>query len=172
MRANMVPNADPAADAPHQPAELWPNASVLVVDDEPGMLNFLQKAFAPRAGQVLTAGSAEEAETLLQKHRFDLLILDISLPGKSGLTWLKELREQGNSCEVVLITAFADLETAIEALRAGAGDFLLKPFRVTHRICCLTASICDGCIEKLRSPSPKSSLVMATSPAIDRKSVV
>ncbi len=110
----------------------WPLASLLIVDDEPGMRHFLHKTLAPRAGQVLQAGSAEEAEALLQRHRFDLVILDISLPGKSGITLLKELREQGNHCEVVLITAFADLDTAIEALRAGAGDFLLKPFRVTQ----------------------------------------
>ena len=105
---------------------------ILLVDDEPGMLNFLHKALAPRAGQVLQAASAEEAEALLQRHRFDLLILDIALPGKSGIALLKEMREQGNPCEVVLITAFADLDTAIEALRAGASDFLLKPFRVTQ----------------------------------------
>ena len=112
--------------------ERWPLAAVLVVDDEPGMLNFLHKTLSSRVGHVMTAGSAEEAEALLQKHRFDLVILDISLPGKSGITLLRELREQGNACEVVLITAFADLETAIEALRAGASDFLLKPFRVTQ----------------------------------------
>ncbi len=114
------------------PSERWPHASLLVVDDEPGMLNFLQKTLTPRAGQVLTAGSAEDAELLLQKHRFDLVILDISLPGKSGIALLREMREQGLQSEVVLITAFADLDTAIEALRAGASDFLLKPFRVTQ----------------------------------------
>ena len=105
---------------------------MLVVDDEPGMRNFLLKTLAPRAGLVLGAASAEEAEGLLQKHRFDLVILDITLPGKNGLTLLKEMRAQGEPCEVVLITAFADLDTAIEALRAGAGDFLLKPFRVAQ----------------------------------------
>ncbi len=105
---------------------------MLVVDDEPGMRNFLLKTLQPRAGQVMTAGSAEEAEELLQRHRFDLVILDITLPGKSGITLLQEMRMQGNPCEVVLITAFADLDTAIEALRAGAGDFLLKPFRVAQ----------------------------------------
>ncbi len=114
------------------PEESWPHAAVLVVDDEPGMRNFLQKALAPRAGQVLAAASAEEAETLLARQRFDLLILDIALPGKSGIDLLKDLRAQGNGCEVVLITAFADLDTAIEALRAGAGDLLLKPFRMTQ----------------------------------------
>ena len=114
------------------PAESWPNATVLVVDDEPGMRNFLLKTLQPRAGQVMAAGSAEEADELLQRHRFDLVILDITLPGKSGITLLQEMRVKGNPCEVVLITAFADLETAIEALRAGAGDFLLKPFRVAQ----------------------------------------
>lgn len=124
--------ADAHLSPPREPAEHWPNASLLVVDDEPGMRNFLLKTLAPRAGQVLGAASAEEAEGLLQKHRFDLVILDITLPGKSGITWLKEMRAQGEPCEVVLITAFADLDTAIEALRAGAGDFLLKPFRVAQ----------------------------------------
>ena len=96
------------------------------------MRNFLVKTLAARVGQVHAAAAAEEAEALLARHRFDLLILDINLPGKSGLALLKELREQGHPGEVVLITAFADLDTAIEALRAGAGDFLLKPFRVTQ----------------------------------------
>jgi DNA-binding NtrC family response regulator len=105
---------------------------MLVVDDEPGMRNFLVKTLAPRAGSVLAAASAEEAETLLARHRFDLVILDITLPGKSGIQLLHQMREQGQAGEVVLITAFADLDTAIEALRAGAGDFLLKPFRVAQ----------------------------------------
>jgi DNA-binding NtrC family response regulator len=130
-----MPRPNPApttGDDPVRAAETWPNASVLVVDDEPGMRNFLLKTLAPRVAQVLGAGSAEEAEALLERHRFDLLILDIALPGKSGIQLLKDLRERGHQGEVVLITAFADLDTAIEALRAGAGDFLLKPFRVTQ----------------------------------------
>ena len=110
----------------------WPNAAVLVVDDEPGMRNFLLKTLQPRAGFVAEAASAEDAEVLLQRHRFDLIVLDIAMPGKDGITLLRELRGQGIDSEVVLITAYADLDTAIEALRAGASDFLLKPFRVTQ----------------------------------------
>ena len=96
------------------------------------MRNFLGKTLERRCGQVMLASSAEQADALTQAHRFDLVILDITLPGKSGITWLRELRDQGYSGEVVLITAFADLETAIEALRAGASDFILKPFRVSQ----------------------------------------
>lgn len=110
----------------------WPTSAVLVVDDEEGMRNFLLKTLAPRCGQVLSADSAEAGEALVARQRFDLIVLDITLPGKRGLDWLRELRAQGNSCEVILITAFADLDTAIEALRIGASDFILKPFRVTQ----------------------------------------
>ncbi len=128
----MTRDTTPTTAGDDKLSERWPLASVLVVDDEPGMCNFVEKTLAPRVGQVRAAGSAEEAELLLQRHRFDLVILDISMPGKSGIALLKELREQGNSCEVMLITAYADLDTAIEALRAGASDFLLKPFRVAQ----------------------------------------
>ena len=94
------------------------------------MRNFLVKTLVPRCQFVMDAGSAEEGAELMDGHHVDLIILDISLPGKSGVAWLKELRDQGYSGEVILITAFADLDTAIEALRAGASDFILKPFRV------------------------------------------
>ncbi|MEY4752693.1 MAG: hypothetical protein RJA44_368 [Pseudomonadota bacterium] len=112
--------------------EHWLHSAVLVVDDEPGMRNFLEKTLASRFGRVQSADSAEAGAALLAQHRFDLIILDIALPGESGLVWLRRLREQGHSAEVVLITAFADLDTAIEALRAGASDFILKPFRVAQ----------------------------------------
>ncbi|HSI60614.1 MAG TPA: sigma-54 dependent transcriptional regulator [Ideonella sp.] len=122
-----------SSDTSHETLpEHWPLASVLVVDDEHGMRNFLEKTLAARAGRVQVASDAAQADALVRQHRFDLVVLDIAMPGKSGLAWLKELREQGFSGEVVLITAFADLDTAIEALRAGASDFILKPFRVAQ----------------------------------------
>ena len=110
----------------------WPLASVLVVDDEPGMRSFLQKVLAPRVGQVQVAANADEADALVARHRFDLVVLDIAMPGRDGISWLKAQRADGNGCEAVMITAFADLDTAIEALRAGASDFILKPFRVAQ----------------------------------------
>ncbi len=116
--------------APAPSLEGWPDWSILIVDDEQGMLNFLVKTLAPRCHFVMSAGSAEEGAEWLRGHHADLVILDISLPGQNGVAWLKELREQGYTGEVILITAFADLDTAIEALRAGASDFILKPFRV------------------------------------------
>ena len=63
---------------------------------------------------------------------YDLIVLDITLPGRSGIEWLHELRADGCAGDVVLMTAYADLDTAIGALRAGAADFLLKPFSLAQ----------------------------------------
>lgn len=110
----------------------WQERSILIVDDEPGMRSFLQRTLVGRCSRVETAESVEEAGVLLGQRHFDLIILDNALPGKSGVDWLQEIRTLGLHNDVVLITAFADLETAIRALRAGAADFLLKPFRVNQ----------------------------------------
>ncbi len=125
-----LPGELDAAPALPNTTDGWPHWSMLVVDDEQGMRNFLIKVLAPRCRFVASAASAEEGAEWMRSQRVDLVILDISLPGKNGVVWLKELREQGYSGEVILITAFADLETAIESLRAGASDFILKPFRI------------------------------------------
>jgi len=106
-----------------------PQSSVLVIDDEPGMRNFLVKILGPRCKRVEQAASVQEAAKLLDENHFDIVILDNIMPGQNGLDWLKEQRKVGFFADAILITAFADLETAIEALRAGAADFVLKPFR-------------------------------------------
>lgn len=113
---------------------LWKQYSVLVVDDEPGMVSFLRRALSQRCGVVDSAGSIEQAAPLLQRRLYDLIVLDIALPGRSGIDWLHELRDEGYAGDVVLMTAYADLDTAIDALRAGAADFLLKPFSLAQML--------------------------------------
>ena len=108
----------------------WRAFSILVVDDEAGMRSFLERALRHRCGSVETAENVEHATELMARRHFDLIVLDIALPGKSGIDWLMELRQAGFPGDVVLVTAFADMETAINALRGGASDFILKPFRV------------------------------------------
>lgn len=116
---------------PSQPSEeeLLSAASVLVVDDEIGMRNFLVKTLTPVCAFVADAATTAEATKLLDQHRFDIVILDNVMPGQRGVDWLTEQHRIGFFSEAILITAHADLETAIAALRAGAFDFLLKPFR-------------------------------------------
>jgi DNA-binding NtrC family response regulator len=104
-------------------------ASILVVDDEPGMRNFLVRTLGPRCKRIDEASDTEEAGRKLDENHFDVVILDNIMPGKSGVDWLAEQREIGFFADAILMTAYADLETAIRALQAGAVDFVLKPFR-------------------------------------------
>ena len=107
-------------------------AQVLVVDDEPGMRNFLAKTLGPRVKRLAEAASPREASALLDEAHFDLVILDNVMPGGTGLDWVAEQRRKGFFADTILITAYADLETAIAALRAGVSDFVLKPFRANQ----------------------------------------
>ncbi|NMG35144.1 response regulator [Azoarcus sp. TTM-91] len=127
------------------PAATGHEGSILVVDDEQGMRSFLARALAMRGYAVELAGSAEEGAKKFEHTHFDLVILDIALPGKAGIEWLQDLKAEGFAGDVILITAFADMETAIDALRAGASDFILKPFRVDQ-----IANAIKRCTERTR----------------------
>jgi len=117
-------------DAPEPEFGPWlAKASILVVDDEPGMRNFLVRTLENRCHRVDEAGDVREASAKLDAHFYDVVILDNVMPGKNGVDWLGEQREIGFYSDAILMTAFADLDTAIQALRAGAMDFVLKPFR-------------------------------------------
>lgn len=109
--------------------KLLSSVAILVVDDEPGMRNFLKRSLEKRCALLEVAGSAEEAEALRLRYHFDLLLVDIRLPGLSGLEWLRQLRDAGVRTHVIYMTAYADLDMAIAALRNGADDFIMKPFR-------------------------------------------
>jgi DNA-binding NtrC family response regulator len=104
-------------------------ASILVVDDEPGMRNFLVRTLEARCKFVDEAVDTSEASRKLDERHFDVVILDNIMPKKTGLEWLAEQRSVGLYAETILMTAYADLETAIQAIRVGAADFVLKPFR-------------------------------------------
>lgn len=104
-------------------------ASILIVDDEPGMRNFLVRTLGPRCKRIEEAADTEEASRKLDANHFDVVILDNIMPGRNGVDWLAEQRTIGFFSDAILMTAYADLETAIRALQAGAVDFVLKPFR-------------------------------------------
>lgn len=103
--------------------------SVLVVDDEPGMRNFMARVLGPRCLRIELAATVGEAADWLAVEHFDVVVLDNILGNDRGLDWLRAQREKGFVPPVVLISAFADLETAIQAMQAGAADLILKPFR-------------------------------------------
>ncbi|MEO1365016.1 MAG: sigma 54-interacting transcriptional regulator, partial [Pseudomonadota bacterium] len=107
-------------------------ASILVIDDEPGMRHFLIKTLERRVKRVDAVDGPAQASKALDEAQYDLVILDNLMPGGTGLDWLTEQKRKGFFADAILITAYADLETAIAALRAGVSDFVLKPFRANQ----------------------------------------
>lgn len=121
-----------AAEQSDSGAEFGPGigqASVLVVDDEPGIRHFVSRILAPVVARVEEAATTAEATAKIDAAHYDIVVLDNVMPGTTGLEWLADQRSQGFFGDAILITAFADMETAIAAMRAGAVDFILKPFR-------------------------------------------
>lgn len=102
---------------------------VLVIDDESDICETLQTLLDAERYQTLTANSADEAEALLEKYQFSLILCDISMPGRTGLQLISHLRQKGLSSAVVMLTAHSEKEKIIEAMRLGAVDYVTKPFK-------------------------------------------
>ncbi|MFI5232222.1 MAG: sigma-54-dependent transcriptional regulator [Gemmatimonadales bacterium] len=100
---------------------------VLVVDDEPALREVLSQRLADWGCAVSTAGDVAEAEAILARSRPDLVLSDVVLPGLSGLDLLRRFKEHDAELSVILITAHANVDAAVEAMKAGATDFLIKP---------------------------------------------
>ncbi len=118
------------------------NASILVVDDEEVMRHFITKVLEPHCKRVMQAASAKEAGALMDIHHFDLLMVDNLMPEQTGLDWLSEQRKLGLFADAIMMTAYADVETAVLALRTGVADFLIKPFRASQIVNAI-ASVLD-----------------------------
>jgi DNA-binding NtrC family response regulator len=101
--------------------------SVLIVDDEKIIRDSL-KDWLKDGYQVTTAETGEEALELVKKQDFDVMVLDVKLTGKGGLQVLKEVKESKPQIKSIIITAYPSLDLAIEAMKAGATDYLVKPF--------------------------------------------
>jgi len=103
--------------------------SVLVVDDDSAMREMLVSLLEDHGFQARPAASAEEAVEKVRETEFDAVVSDIRMPGKTGLDLLGELREIRPEMPVVLMTAFGSIDSAVEAMRAGAFDYIIKPFK-------------------------------------------
>ncbi len=106
---------------------MTPQNSILIVDDEDRLRLSLSLILQKENYGVETAANAEEALNRLQWHEYDLMFLDLSLPGMSGIDLLMEVHKQAPHMLVLILTAHAALESAIQAVRLGARDYLIKP---------------------------------------------
>ena len=103
---------------------------ILVVEDDDEMRDLLVDYLGSSGFETAGASSVPEAQERLAGRRYDLVVSDLSLPGKSGLTLLRELLNQRERPKVIIITAFGDWRTYVDAMSMGASEYMSKPFRM------------------------------------------
>ncbi|HOD49818.1 MAG TPA: sigma-54 dependent transcriptional regulator [Candidatus Hydrogenedentes bacterium] len=112
-------------------------SNILVLDDDTHIQRTLDIMLRNDGHSVICAGSAEEALERANRHPVDIALVDLQLPGMSGLDFLRKLREQHPDAVAIIITAYGSIETAVESMKEGAHDYLTKPFspeQVRHRL--------------------------------------
>jgi DNA-binding NtrC family response regulator len=105
-----------------------PAASILVVDDEVGIQESLEVLLSLENYSVKTAANGEEGLRMLDQSNFDLVLLDLALPGQSGIELLPQFKERQPDLPVIMITAYGTVDNVVEAIRAGADNFVQKPW--------------------------------------------
>jgi DNA-binding NtrC family response regulator len=107
-------------------------ATILIIEDEAKMRRLLELNLGDDGFKTLSAGDAETGLKLLASEPVDLVLTDLKLPGMSGLELLQRAKQQNTALPVVVMTAFGSVETAVEAMKAGASDYVLKPFSLAE----------------------------------------
>ena len=105
-------------------------SKILVVDDEQSLRDFLAIMLKKEGHDVVTAEDGTHAMNAVQSEIFDLVISDVKMPGIDGIGVLKSVKEISPETVVIMITAYATAETAVEAMKLGASDYIIKPFKV------------------------------------------
>jgi DNA-binding NtrC family response regulator len=108
--------------------------SILVVEDEAKMRRLLELQLAEEGFDARTAGDAETGLQLLGKESFDVVVTDFKLPGMSGLEFLHAVKRVNADLPVVIMTAYGTVESAVDAMKAGASDYVLKPFSLAELV--------------------------------------
>jgi len=122
---------------------LPPRAHLLIVDDEANTLASLSRAFRLAGHDAAVCDNATKALELARTQPFDLILSDVFMPGKDGLTLLEELKSQGVTAPVVMMSGQAHIEMAVRATRLGALDFWRSPFPPTSY--CSRLRMCLSC---------------------------
>jgi two-component system response regulator PilR (NtrC family) len=105
-------------------------AKIMVIDDEESMCKFMQIMLKKEGYEVTTSQSSQEALNILKTRNYDLVIADLMMPGLNGLELLSRVKSLDPEASFIVMTAYASVDTAIEALKNGAYDYLTKPFKV------------------------------------------
>ena len=107
---------------------------ILLIDDETEFVSALAERLKIRGYQPQTAENGETGITMIANARFDIVVLDLMMPGLSGLETLKQIRAMDNSLPVILLTGHGSTRDGLEGMRIGASDYLMKPLDINDLI--------------------------------------
>ena len=116
-------------------------ATVLLVEDEPGIVDFVRRGLEAEGFAVVAATDGEEGERLALRGGYDAILLDLMLPGRSGLEILASVRRATPNVPVIVLTARGEIEDRVRGLEAGAVDYLVKPFSIAELIARVRAQL-------------------------------
>jgi two-component system, OmpR family, response regulator len=116
---------------------------ILIVEDEPRLAAFLEKGLRAQGYATTVVADGTQASAIARDEEFDLLVLDLGLPGKTGADVLRDLRLAGQRMPVLILTARDDLDTTVAGLEGGADDYVTKPFRFEELLARIRARLRD-----------------------------
>lgn len=122
------------------------NATILIIDDDTDVLTAVKLLLKPEVKEVITEKNPENIRSLLKKHPVDLILLDMNFnssinTGNEGLFWLKKIRDFGSNADVIMITAYGDIDLAVRSLKESAADFMVKPWHNEKLIECIKKTL-------------------------------
>jgi DNA-binding NtrC family response regulator len=122
------------------------NATILIIDDDTDVLTAVKLLLKPEVKEVITEKNPENIRSLLLRYPVDLILLDMNFnssinTGNEGLFWLKKIREFGSNADVIMITAYGDIDLAVRSLKESASDFMVKPWHNEKLIDCIKKTL-------------------------------
>ena len=121
---------------------------ILVVDDEVKMRRLLEMSLKNMGHEVVMAADGIEALACCDDAPFDLILTDLKMPRMDGLQLLRSLRERGEDVPVIVLTAFGTIETAVEAMKLGASDYIIRPFEMETVELAVTRALAIGAVQR------------------------
>ena len=117
---------------------------ILIVEDEPRLASFLEKGLRANGFVTTTSRDGDEATSIASDSDFDLMVLDLGLPGKDGMSVLRDVRSAGHRMPVIILSARDDTDVKVTGLERGADDYVTKPFRFEELLARVRVRLRDG----------------------------
>ena len=123
----------------------------MAIDDEQNIRRLIRNEFTLEGFDVTTARSGEEGLSLIEQKQFDVILLDIKLPKLDGIDVLRRIKQMSGTAEVIMITGYGDIQSAVDSLKLGARDYVTKPFKLDDLLAIVQSAVADSRANSMRT---------------------